>query len=179
MKHLFLLPTILFAEMSGYIFDHHPPLYTPSSIHSITKLSQSEESIELDDGSVWEVSLYDGRKASYWQSGQAVSLTQNTKWFSSYYYRLIDCNTGSYIEINLRQATDKTPTISEVELSRNSLILSDRTHWKIIPEDSATLSNWTLQDPILIGDNCENSEWENILINAKKPTQFIRAHQFF
>lgn len=160
----------------GYLFDAYPPTYFSTSTHSLASVSALGDSLELEDGSFWQISRYDGYKALSWRSTDPLIITQNHRWFSNYQYRIINQNTGSSLEVNLFAAPpqygDHTISVSTIDLLHGILTLTDPkeglTEWSISSGDVAALQSWALNDVLIIGHNSGwDSDSESILINMK------------
>ncbi|MDE3046122.1 MAG: hypothetical protein KGJ02_05715 [Verrucomicrobiota bacterium] len=166
----------------GFIFDQYPSFYFPSSCHWIVAVSAVGDSMELEDGSQWKVNSYDSYKTLTWRANDPLMLTQNTRWFSSYNYRLVNRNTGSSIEVNLFLGPTKggeyTKYITLIDFAQGIVLLTDNTHWEISSSDAKLLREWLVGDPVIIGYNSGwDSSKESILINVST-NNFARFRQF-
>jgi hypothetical protein len=166
----------------GFLFDKYPPVYYPSSTHWLIAVSAWGDSLELEDGSVWKISSYDGYKVLNWRSNDPLAITQNFRWFSKYNYRIVNQNTGSSLEVNLDLGPIKcgeyTRYIIAIDPSEKALMLSDNTHWEISYYDSSVFSGWAIGDAVIIGYNSGwDSACESILINVAM-NNHLRAKQF-
>ncbi len=169
----------------GYIFNAYPPVYFPASTHWLSAVSAIGDSVELEDGSVWRISRYDGQKALSWRLNDPLTITQNHRWFSSYNYRIINQNTGASLEANLflgpLQYGEHTLYICAIDRVSGYLLLLDSqgetTQWEISSGDSDPFQDWVVNDAVVIG---QNSGWdascESILINISM-NDFVRARQ--
>jgi hypothetical protein len=177
---------------ANFIYDQYPAVHLPTSAHTIVSISAYGDEIEIENGSLWKVSSYDGRKAMQWRTDEAISIVQNTRWFSSYYYRLVNRKTGASIEANLSQGPytngPYTYYVTEFDFAQGIMTLSNPnqvTHWEVHPSDIAEFRGWDFNQPIpvILGDNNDydgspHYKWECILMNVKKSKRYIRAHQF-
>jgi hypothetical protein len=179
----------MFAK-SSYVFDRFPSEPNESSSRVLSKVSETAETVELDDGSIWQVSLYDCQKVFRWNSEETVSITQNTRWFSNSAFRLINRKTGASADVNLVEGPIKdgmlTNYVSKIDLSRQHVTLNSHSGWKIHPESMSIVENWNTADsiPIIIGDNSarnptDDQDWEYVLIDVRNPSNIIQAHQIF
>lgn len=167
---------------SGFLFDRYPPVYYSANIHWLVGVSAFGDSVELEDGSVWKVNSYDGYKAVNWRSSDPLLITQNTRWFSSYNYRIMNQNTGTSIEANLFlgpiQNGEFTHYIVAIEPMRRMIMLNDNTHWEVCSYDASIFRDWAVGDAVITG---YNSGWvsssEGILINVNM-NNFIRVKQY-
>ncbi len=171
---LFLAAELPIRESCGYIFDAYPPLYYPVSMHSLIGVSALGDSVELEDGSVWKISRYDGYKALGWRSNDPLTITQNHRWFSIYAYRIINQNTGACLEANLflgpLEHGQHTLYITGIDRISGDLVVTNGSgesiRWEISSSDIAAFQNWDLHDAIIIGQNSGwNTDCESLLIN--------------
>lgn len=165
----------------GFIFDRYPRIEYPNT-HWLTAVSAYGDQVELEDGSVWKINTYDGYKALNWRSNDPLSITQNSRWFSSYTYKIVNKNTGSSIEANLFLGPIKdgeyTKYIYTIDQNVGELVLTDSTHWEVSSSDSYIFRDWAPNDAIILGTNTGwDSKCEAILINVTM-NNFVRAKQF-
>jgi hypothetical protein len=166
----------------GFIFDRYPQVYFASNVHSLVAISALGDSVEIEDGSTWKVSAYDGYKALNWRTTDPIMITQNNRWFSTYAYRIVNRNSGTSIEANLFLGPIKNGQysryIQEIDLSRGILKLNDNTHWEIASNDQAIFREWMANDSMIIGYNSGwDSSCEGLLINVTMNNS-ARARQF-
>jgi len=167
---------------SGFLFDRYPPVYYSTNIHWFIAASAFGDSVELEDGSVWKVNRYDGYKALNWRMNDPLLITQNTRWFSSYNYRIVNQNTGTSIEANLFlgpiQNGEFTHYIVAIEPIRRILMLNDNTHWEVSSYDTSIFRDWAIGDAVITGYNSGwDSSSEGVLINVNM-NNFIRVKQY-
>ena len=210
MKHLsllaFLIPTLLLAEaeheeigkrivpkvessedemqqkQANFIYDRFPMVYVGNDVHTLVAVSALGDSVEIEDGSVWKVSTYDGFKAKGWRSSDPLTITQNHSWFSSYTYRIVNRNTGASIDANLFLGPFTNGAYSRyvqsIDLTQGLVTLTDNTHWEVSDSDKSTFRNWMANDSVIIGVNTGwDSACEGLLINVTT-NNHVRAHQF-
>ena len=171
---IFLVPLCLAAEeerlSSGYLFESFPK--TESSEHCIQDLSSV---IVLEDGSSWELSLYDMPTLNRWEKGDPIALTQNHRWFTKHPYRLVNQMSNTSVEVSLARAPKHAKSIQSA--GTIALTLSDGTTWEISPSDASILDTWLAQDPILTGLNTgEETSYRHILIHTNTNT-CVRANK--
>lgn len=207
---MLLLPFLLFSEEEarvtyGYIFDRYPSSSHSSSLHWIQQAPQANDLLEMEDGSLWRIHSYDLEKTRAWASPEVSSLkerrkeqrlggereeapshpliiTQNSRWFTSYPYRIVNKNTGESVEATLylgpKRGSEWALSISSLDLSRGEIILNNLSCWEVALSDSYAFEEWSLGDSIIIGENSGwDGSYEAILINADKK-QFVHATQF-
>lgn len=175
-------------ETAGYIFDRYPPIYYSGSHHwltLVTVLDNNEYTLELEDGSVWKISSYDGNKVLNWRTNDPLTLTQNNRWFTRFDYRIINKANHSSVEANLFlgpiELGEHSKFIIGIDHARREIMLSDNTHWEISYLDSSIFKDWALNDYIILGTNSNTSIWDSgsdaLLINVNMNTG-ARGKQF-
>jgi hypothetical protein len=166
------------ATSNGFLFPGNGYSYAEHYIHGI---SYYGEQVELEDGSVWKVNCCDRYKVSAWDGRDPITITQNTSWFSSYNYRLINQFTGSSVEANLYLGPVVngiyTHYINWIDYC-GAVILTDGSQWQISSRDLSVFRCWAYDDTIIIGTN---SGWDGsynaILINVTM-NNYVRAYQY-
>jgi hypothetical protein len=184
MKHTLLkcfFAALLFA-MNPADARNLPPVYFSPAMHSLAAVSAFGESLELEDGSVWKVSIYDAPKVAMWGSQEPVLITQNTSWFSNYQYCLVNQITGDVLEANLFLGPLKdgpyTRYIVSIDATRGELVLNDHTRWSVSSYDLSAFHDWMLYDTVILGHNSSwDSSSQGLLINVNM-NQAVRAKQF-
>ena len=168
----------------GYLFDSYPPVYFPVSAHWLSSVSVTGDSLELEDGSMWKISHYDGRKVLSWRLNDPLIITQNHRWFSNYKYRIINQHTGGILEANLFLGPvvygEHTLYVCALDAFEDLLLIDSRgeiTRWEIASNDRWIFQNWALNDAVIIGQNSGwDADYECILININI-NEFVRARQ--
>lgn len=170
------------AHRSGFFFSNYPPVYYPASSHWITSMSVLGDSLDIEDGSSWELDPWESSKAVYWKLKTPITITQNTAWFSKYYYRLVDQTTGQSIPANLKLApfedSEHANFISFLDRRQGGVALTNGLNFMVCPKDERVFSVWQEGQAIIIGTNAgwQNETYNLILINVYKNT-FVRAKQ--
>lgn len=166
------------ATSNGFLFPGNGYSYAEHYIHGISCYG---EQVELEDGSVWQVCSCDRYKISSWDSRDPITITQNTSWFSSHAYRLINQFTGSSVEVNLYLGPimngPYTHYINWIDYY-GAVMLTDGSQWQISSRDLSVFRCWAYDDTIIVGTN---SGWDGscnaILINVTM-NNFVRAYQY-
>lgn len=175
-------------EAAGFIFDQYPPVYYSNAHHrltAITEVNHNECTLELEDSSVWKISSYDAKKALNWRSNDPLAITQNTRWFSRYNYRIINLSNGSSVEADLflgpAELGRYSRFITAIDHYRREIMLSDNSRWEISYLDSSIFKDWAKNDYLIIGTNSNTSFWDSakdtLLINVNMNNS-ARAQQF-
>jgi hypothetical protein len=182
-----------FGAPGGPMFDQFSNIYLPVSAHVVSQVSALGDEIRFDDGSAWKVSPYDCSQAIQWLDyNTPVSVMQNTSWFSSYNFRIMNKATGVSIVANLFQGPwkggEKSHYVTEFDFHQGTVKLSNATEvtrWEIHPSDLYRFREWNFNDtiPVIVGQNADydpswNPQWEGLLINVRKTKSFVRAHQY-
>lgn len=150
---------------------HHPIFITPLG-----------DTIELEDGSIWAVHPNDRFKTYNWLTSDAIKITPNHAWFSSYTFRITNLNTSESVEVNLfmRPIYNGVYThwIVAIDYIHNQLCLEDGSVWDLSGFDYMVFKNWILNDTLIIGTNDTLfSSRPNILINCDT-NSYIEARCF-
>ena len=175
-------------ETAGFIFDRYPPVYYSNSHHclvAVTVLDNDKYTLELEDGSVWKISSYDGVKALNWRNNDPLTITQNNRWFARHDYRIINKSNGTSVEANLFLGPVELGPYSRVIIgidpNRKEILLSDNPHSEIPHLDASIFKDWALNDYLIIGTNSNTSIWDSgsdvLLINVNMNNS-ARAKQF-
>jgi hypothetical protein len=179
-------PAPTFAMYAG--FDHGwfgcaaTPYYFPPACHRLAAMSALGDTLEIEDGSVWKIQSYDSYEVFQWHPNDPLVLTQNTDWFSTYRYRLINKTNNSSAAINLFMGpllnSQNSRFIASINHNQGELTLTDSSRWIISPRDLYLFREWISNDCIIVGLNSGwDAGYECILINSNMDN-FIRAKQF-
>lgn len=152
------------ANRGAIFFTSHP-----GAFHNPVLIG---DTVKLEDGSFWAISPDDSYKTLNWLATDAIVITKNSSWFSSYNFRLSNQNTGIAVEANLQLFL--TPYYHSIYNHRivsiddvlEMIWLEDGSVWSIASADYSR--KWQIADTIIIGINdgrlAKNNP--NILINA-------------
>lgn len=160
----------------------YPPVYYPTGIHTLYAVSAIGDSVEFEDGSVWKIAAEDRYKVCQWGAQEPITVTQNSRWFSQYKYKIINQATGAHLQANLYLGPLKngpfTLYVTALDVARGELILNDSTRWKVSEFDANSFEEWMITDAVIIG---LNSGWDQtsqaLLINVPL-NSFVRAKEF-
>jgi len=169
-------------EQSLGYWNSYPATYYSVHVHQLAAVSPWGDTVEIEDGSVWQVHPSHAYKVLGWLTSDSLTITQNTSWFSRYNYRIINKRTNQSVEVNLSLGPltngPYTRYIVAADLDRKEIMLNDNTHWAISWFDTSTFNKWALNDAIIIGINSGfDHKCESILINVTN-NDSLRAHQF-
>lgn len=174
-------------QTSGFLLDLFPPVYFSNSSHWLTAISidQDKYSIQLEDGSQWNIQSHDSNKVLSWKTRDPLVITQNNRWFTKYNYLIINKNDGSKVEARLflgplEESTEARYIVS-IDKDLSVISLDDHSHWEISYLDKSIFKNWLLDDYIIIGTNSNTSFWDSdkdaMLINVNMNNS-VRAKQY-
>lgn len=170
------------AQASYYTRIYPDVVYFPPAMHSLYAISAYGDTFNLEDGSVWKVSSYDSPVVLRWASQDPILITQNSRWFTKYKYKVVNQATGYSVEANLMlgpiKEGSRTLYINAIDLFRKELILSDQTRWRISSYDTNKFRDWKINDPVILGYNSGwDSDYKGLLINVAMD-EYIRAEQY-
>lgn len=148
-------------------------LYTSheGAFHRSISVTIGGDMVTLEDGSVWKVRSKDKYKTLDWIPGDSIVILPNHSWFSSYYYVLLNQNTGAEVCVNLVLGPIYngiyTHWVVAIDYYNQEVCLEDGSIWRISGGDYSTMKKWLVNDTIIIG---VNDSWfsnkPNILINV-------------
>ena len=181
-KFLFLFFILFNSLCIADTIDLLPYEFLPPTAHQMISKSILNNSIEIEDGSIWKIRPYDEHKITSWLTSDPLIITQNQRWFSSYRYRIINKYNQSSVEVNLSQGPIKngprTLYIEAMNLENGFVYLNNFTQWKIDSKDLQALQTWRERDAVIIGENSDFfSNYEAILINVAE-NKSVRIQQF-
>lgn len=147
----------------------------PAAYQSLVALSFYGDTIELMDGSIWAVSPYESYKLANWFPSDAIVISPNQDWFSSYSFRLLNQNTSESVATNLYLGpidpiynSPYTLWIAGIDYGYNIVYLSDGSIWDMSLLDLCVVNEWMVGDVVIIGVNTGRLSTfnPNILINV-------------
>ena len=154
----------------------------PACCHVLLGINSMARSVELEDGSHWEVIVTDQHVLDYWRRNDSLVITPNYNWFSSGDYYLTNRNNGSFVRANLYEGPKSFGKYSHwiiaIDHASGHVTLEDGMTWCIAGKDDYILKEWEVNDHIILGvyDNSFYS-YDHILINVKMDTH-ARAKQY-
>jgi hypothetical protein len=156
-----------------------PPLIFSHPLHKIFGIKADGSEVIIEDESSWKVRKGYEKEVLNWATNDAIIIVQNdsyiASWFYGYDYKLINKTKNKTVEAKLNllpklpQYNQYTLVVTYFDPIRHELYLSDQTIWKIDPYDYHLLSQWLINDSIIVGSNLYknwHSKQEFILINA-------------
>ncbi len=147
------------------------------AFHRPIVITINGDTVELEDGSCWQVYFFDRNKTLDWFTTDRIIITQNMGWFSSssYYYELVNLDKiyNNHVRVNLVIKPFYngyyTHWITAIDPIMNEVYLDDGTIWAMDPFDHSMIRDWRINDTVIIGVNaCDNPTCPpNLLINAQ------------
>lgn len=154
----------------------------PINCHWIEGLADRGHSIELEDGSHWDISPSDRSTIRTWKNHDHIVITPNYSWFSSYDYYLTNKSNNSYVKANLWIGPlaygPRSHWIVDIDYFSGHLFLENQMVWCIDPRDGYILREWALNDHVIFGVNPTLfAKHDHILINVNRD-EHVRAKQY-
>lgn len=128
--------------------------------------------IELIDGSIWKVAPSDVYTVLTWYASDLLIITPNDSWFSAYQFKITNQATGQAVQTNLYLGPlyngIYTHWIIAIDYMWDRVYLEDGSVWSMSPFDSSIVSQWKVNDTVIIGvnDGFFSTTRPNILINV-------------
>jgi hypothetical protein len=154
----------------------------PSNCHWLASVSDSIRSLEIEDGSHWEVSAFDSFILRNWRRENTLVITPNYNWFGNYEYFITNKSNNTFVKANLAIGPltfgDFSHWVVEVDNLNGHVILENQMIWCVNPQDGYALRDWAVNDHVIIG-LCDSwfSAFDHILINVNV-NDHIRVKQF-
>lgn len=156
--------------------------YYPVNSHWLTSIADNNFSIEIEDGSHWEVSSSDAFILRRWRRNDPLVITPNYNWLSSYDYYITNKTDGSYVKANLYVGPiDHGPYshwIVNIDYFGGHVYLENQMVWCVNPQDIYVLRDWVINDHVILGVyDSWFSSYDHILINVNMDDH-IRVKQY-
>lgn len=154
----------------------------PTNCHWLTSIGDTGKTLEMEDGSHWEIVSADQYMLNYWRRGDNLVVTPNYDWFSSGDYFITNKNSNSYVRANLHIGPlafgQYSHWIVAIDHMSGHITLENGVTWCIYAKDSYVFREWEVNDHIIIGlyNNWFHS-FDHILINVNMDTH-VRAKQY-
>lgn len=148
----------------------------PGALHTTFKNWNYGEKIELNDGSIWAVSLFDQWKVNAWLASDIILVKLNHSFLSSHRYELVNQSTGDYVDVDLVELEvlpydasfyGQRAWVVAIDYLANIVTLQDGSVWTVSFSDDSILRTWRVGDVVILGVNdCWDSTLRpNLLIN--------------
>lgn len=143
----------------------------PINCHWLTSVADNSRSIELEDGSHWEVSSSDAYVLRNWRREDSLVITPNYSWFSSYDYYITNKSNNTYVKANLSIGPLSYGKFShwivDIDFFGGHIFLENQMIWCFNIQDSYIVKDWALNDHVIIGTyDSWLSPYDHILINV-------------
>ncbi len=154
----------------------------PTSCHWLTSISDTGRTIEMEDGSHWEVTSSDQYVLNYWRRSDSLVISPNYNWFTSGDYYITNKSNNTYVKANLYIGPmafgQYSHWIVAIDHVSGHFTLENGVTWCTYGKDSYVFREWEVNDHIVLGtyDNWVHS-YDHILINVNMDTH-VRARQY-
>lgn len=132
-------------------------IYHPGTTHTAINVGPKGDTIELENGSIWIVDPSDYSKTLDWMRTDAIKLTPNHSWFSSYDYVLTNVITQASVRANISMPPFKDSVysirIDALDLKARRVTLSDGSIWEMSMFDDGIIAKWNIKDIVMLGNN--------------------------
>jgi hypothetical protein len=161
--------------LTSYVF--------PVNSHWLASIADNNHTIELEDGSHWEVSLSDSYILRNWRREDSLVITPNYNFLSSYDYYITNKNNyNSFVKANLYVGPlafgPFSHWIVEIDYFGGHIYLENQMVWCVNPQDSYLLKEWAVNDHVIFGlYESWFSPFDHILINVNMDNH-VRARQY-
>lgn len=154
----------------------------PINCHWLTSISDNNRSIELEDGSHWEISSSDAYTVRNWRREDSLVITPNYSWLSSYNYYITNKTTNTWVKANLYVGPlahgPFSHWIVDIDYHGGHVYLENQMVWCVNPQDFGMLKEWSVNDHIIFGlYDSWFSPFDHILINVDMDNH-IRVKQY-
>ena len=154
----------------------------PINCHWVSSISDTGRSVELEDGSHWDISPSDRSILYTWSRSDHIVVTPNYSWFSSFDYNLTNKSNNTNVKANLWIGPlaygPYSHWIVDIDYFSGHLFLENQMVWCVDPKDSYILREWAVNDHVIFGvNNSWFSHYDHILINVNMDDH-VRAKQY-
>lgn len=154
----------------------------PINCHWLISIADNTRSIEMEDGSHWEISPSDSYVVRNWRREDSLVITPNYSWFSGYDYYITNKTNNTYIKANLYVGPlafgPYSHWIVDIDYYGGHVYLENQMVWCVNPQDNYVLKDWAVNDHIIIG---LYDSWftplDHILINVNMDDH-VRVKQY-
>lgn len=154
----------------------------PINCHWLISIGDSYRTIELEDGSHWDIASVDNHTLRNWRRDDSLSITPNGSWLSAYDYYITNKTNNSYVKANLRVGPLAHGAYSHwvvgIDHLGGHVQLENGMVWCVDPQDGYLLKEWVIDDHIVLGQyDSWFSPFNHILINVSMDN-FIHVKQY-
>jgi len=152
-----------------------PPIFYPDNYHFTTTVSAVADMICIEDESVWKLTI-PCHCLLQWKESDPLMISPNDSWLYSSYgkYKITNLLTKQTVYVNQyftpKKNNKNTLYIKSIDQEKGKIELTNSSTWLIHPKDYRSLSDWEVNDAILIG-SCEGkaSSWSEYFWYGNKP----------
>ncbi|MBS0652846.1 MAG: hypothetical protein JSR39_04875 [Verrucomicrobia bacterium] len=154
----------------------------PTNCHWLTSISDTGRTIEMEDGSHWEIVTADQYVLNFWRRSDSLVVTPNYNWFSTGDYYITNKSNNTYVRANLYIGPmafgQYSHWIVAIDHVSGHVTLENGVTWCIASKDAYIFREWEVNDHIILGvyDAWFNS-FDHILINVNMDSH-VRAKQY-
>ncbi len=155
----------------------------PINCHFLISISDSNRSLEIEDGSHWEVSPTDIYTLLSWRREDNLVITPNKSWLCAYNYFITNkSRRNSYVKANLAVGPMShgpySHWIVDIDYFGGHVNLENQMIWCVSPDDGYILKEWGSNDHIIFGKfDSWFSPYDHILINVNMDN-YVHARQY-
>lgn len=177
-KQFQFAPTNWKADISLANFSNFIPDYT----HWLVNIGPTGHTIEMEDGTQWEIHPSDTYVLNMWRKNDPMIVTPNNNWFSTGDFYITNKNNNSYVRADLVVSPIAFGPYSHwiigIDYSSGHVYLENGTTWCMSPSDYSVFKDWAVNDHIVMGYNdAWLSPYDRILINYNMDS-YVRAKQY-
>lgn len=136
----------------AYYFTTHP-----DAEHNPINISGNGSTIETEDMAIYSVKRYDWYKTVNWQPYHTILLVPNHSWFSSYYFKFVNLDTGESAAVNMTLGpvyeNTRTHWIEAIDYDARMIRLEDNSMWSMSWLDQGIVNTLERYDVVVIGTN--------------------------
>ncbi len=156
--------------------------YVPDYTHWLSAVGLSGHTLDMEDGTRWEVMSSDSYRLNSWRLNDPIVVTPNYSWFASGDFYITNQNTNTYVRADLVVSPIAFGPYSHwiigIDHSKGHVYLENGTTWKMSSGDYFVYRNWDVNDHIIMGYNDSLiSTYDRILINFNMDS-YVRAKQY-
>jgi hypothetical protein len=154
----------------------------PINCHWLVSIADTSRSLELEDGSHWEVSSSDAYILRNWRREDSLIITPNYSWLCSYDYYITNKTNNTYVKANLYVGPlafgPHSHWIVDIDYFGGHVYLENQMVWCINPQDNYVLKDWAVNDHVIFGlYDSWFSSYDHILINVNMDDH-LRVKQY-
>ena len=167
---LFLVTAMMWIGSVEAYFNPHYRYGFPTYYHTVKIVDEDGKSVEIEDGSIWEVSRKSHAQVAEWKNGDRVVVSPRQGMGAPEFY-LTNVEKRDYHPVALamppKSNSQHTCTVRFINYSKGKIELennADQTFfWQVDPKDQQALTDWIPGQTVVIG---ANDNWYNSMITS-------------